>query len=95
MSWSLVPTFAREFDFFDRQRDLFSEWLHRFDDDWRMMEFDDSARRFEAELQRIRDNLHIIDADQAELSVENPFVTGNYLNRSRSLLVVSSRTDVF
>ncbi|XP_053373623.1 heat shock protein Hsp-16.1/Hsp-16.11-like [Mercenaria mercenaria] len=83
--WNLVPTFRREFDFFDRQRDLFSEWLHRFDDDWRLMEFEDSAQRFDKELERIRDNLHVLDSDDAELSIDNPFITDPEGNRKLSL----------
>ncbi|XP_052273208.1 heat shock protein 27-like [Dreissena polymorpha] len=85
MSWNLVPLLTRDLDYFGRQRDLFSDWLHTFDDDWRSLAFDDSFRRFERELERFRSEMHQMDADDHEVAMDNPFVTDPDGNRKMSL----------
>ena len=76
MSWNLVPMWRGDFDFFGRQRDLFSDWLEHFDDDWRVTSFEDSERRFHQELDRVRRELHQMDVDSPMLNVEQPYITG-------------------
>lgn len=60
---------TRDLDFFGRQRDLFSHWLGEFDDDWRTMRFDDSFRRFEHQLDRIRRDMHRMDSHDLHIQV--------------------------
>jgi hypothetical protein len=78
MAWNLVPVWRGDFDFFGRQRDLFSDWLEQFEDDWRLTSFEDSERRFHDELDRVRRELHQMDAEPSLLSVKQPFVTGKW-----------------
>ena len=76
MSWVLVPLGRKDFGYFDRQRDLFSDWLHMFDDSWKDMELEDSIRRFDSELDRVRDEMHRLDVQPIELDVRQPFIVG-------------------
>ncbi|WAR26728.1 HSPB1-like protein [Mya arenaria] len=85
MSWSIVPLLTRDLDYFDRQRDQYSKWMHLFDDDWRAMRFDDSVSRFDRELERFRREMHDLDAEVPELVVAQPFVTDPEGNRKLSL----------
>ncbi|XP_060583454.1 major egg antigen-like [Ruditapes philippinarum] len=75
MSWIIVPTRRQNFGFFDRQRDLFSDWLHLFDDSWQGLGLDDSTRRFERELDRVRSELHRMDVQPVMMDETiNPFI---------------------
>ncbi|XP_045162851.1 alpha-crystallin A chain-like [Mercenaria mercenaria] len=85
MAWNLVPVWSGDFDFFGRQRDLFSDWLEHFDDDWRAASFEDSRRRFDRELDRVRRELHRMDAEPHTLDVQQPFITDPSGNRKLSL----------
>ncbi|XP_045216364.1 heat shock protein beta-1-like [Mercenaria mercenaria] len=85
MAWKLVPIWSGNFDFFGRQRDLFSDWLEHFDDDWRAVTFNDSLRRFDRELDRVRRELYKMDAKPSILNVEQPFITDPSGNRKLSL----------
>lgn len=85
MSWNLVPLFKRDFGFFDRQRDLFGDWVKEFDDEWKSMNFEDSKMRFDVELERIRKDLFKLDSGSSMLQVENPFITDPTGNKKLSL----------
>lgn len=85
MSWDIVPLLTREFDYFRRQQDLFSDWLKFFDDDWRMMDFEASRQRFDRELERVRNEMHRMDVQPIKLDIEQPFVTDPEGNRKLSL----------
>ena len=77
MSWILVPTGRQNFGYFDRQRDLFSDWLHLFDDSWQGLGLEDSTRRFESELDRVRNELHRMDVQPVMMDDDfNPFIVG-------------------
>jgi hypothetical protein len=78
MSWVLVPVGMKDFGYFDRQRDMFSDWLHLFDDSWRGLGMEDSVRRFDSELDRVRDEMHRMDVQPVELDVRHPFIVGRY-----------------
>jgi len=75
MSWSLVPLEFRNIGFFDRQRDLFGDWMKKFDDDWAVMDFDSSRKRFDLELEQIKKDMFKLDSGSSMLKVEQPFVT--------------------
>jgi len=70
-----VPLSRRDFGFFDRQRDLFSDWVKEFDEEWRSMNFDESRKRFDRELERIKADLFRLDTGSSMLKVEQPFIT--------------------
>ncbi|XP_060562248.1 heat shock protein 27-like [Ruditapes philippinarum] len=75
MSWDIVPLSKWDFGYFDRQRDLFSEWLHLFDDDWRMGSFEESRIRFDKELDKIRREMLRMDEQPVNLDLRQPFIT--------------------
>ncbi|KAH3889481.1 alpha-crystallin A chain-like [Dreissena polymorpha] len=80
MSWKIVPLHTRDFGFFDRQKDLFNDWVKEFDDDFKTMELHESRSRFDSELERIRRDLFKLDTGSGTLQVDQPFVmdrTGN------------------
>lgn len=85
MSWNLVPLFKRDFGFFDRQRDLFSDWVKEFDDEWKSMDFESSRMKFDRELERIKKDLFKLDAGSSMLQVERPFVTDPAGNKKLAL----------
>lgn len=85
MSWKLVPMLTRDFGFFDRQRDLFSDWVKKFDDEWREMTLEDSRSRFDMELERIRKDMFKLDTGSSMLKVDRPFVTDPAGNKKLSL----------
>nr|ACU83231.1 heat shock protein 22 isoform 1 [Ruditapes philippinarum] len=85
MSWNLVPLLKRDFGFFDRQRDLFSDWVKEFDDEWKSMDFESSRSRFDRELERIRKDMFKLDTGSSMLSIEKPFVTDPVGNKKLSL----------
>nr|WEY03231.1 heat shock protein [Tapes dorsatus] len=85
MSWSLVPLLKRDFGFFDRQRDLFPDWVKEFDDEWKMMDIESSRSRFDRELERLKKDLFKLDTGSSMLSVERPFVTDTVGNKKLSL----------
>ena len=85
MSWSLVPLFRRDWSFFDRQRDLFDSWVKEFDDDWKMLDFETSRRKFDLELEQIKRDLFKLDTGSSLLKVDRPFVTDPVGNKKLSL----------
>lgn len=85
MSWSMVPLLTRDFGFFDRQRDLFSDWVKKFDDEWREMTLEDSKSRFDMELERIRKDLFRLDTGSSTLKVDRPFITDATGNKKLAL----------
>lgn len=85
MSWVLVPVGMKDFGYFDRQRDMFSDWLHLFDDSWRGLGMEDSVRRFDSELDRVRDEMHRMDVQPVELDVRHPFIVDPEGNHKFSL----------
>lgn len=74
MDYYLVPLQRRDFDFFDRQRDMFSDFVHKFDDEWRQMELAESQAKFEEELERVRNELHQLETEDNPLAIDQPFV---------------------
>lgn len=85
MSFHIVPLRRRNFDFFDRQRDRFSDWVQFFDDDWKRMSFEDSRSRFNSELERMKRDLFRMDTQSVKLEVSQPFVTDPEGNKKFSL----------
>ena len=77
--------FTKEFGFFDRQRDLFKDWVKEFDDDWKSLALEDSRSRFDAELENIRKDLFKLDSGSSMLKVDRPFVTDASGNKKLSL----------
>lgn len=75
MSWNIVPLLLRDFNYFDRQRDLFGDWFGRFndDEDWRLLARDDAFQRFNRELERINEAMQARDNMDLE---EPPIVQG-------------------
>lgn len=80
-----MPLLKRDFGFFDRQRDLFSDWVKEFDDEWRALSLDDSRSRFDRELERIKRDLFKLDTGSSMLKVDRPFVTDVTGNKKLSL----------
>jgi len=37
MSWHVIPLETCDLDYFERQKELFSKWIHLFDEDWLTM----------------------------------------------------------
>ena len=87
--WALVPIFNSDLGFFDRQRFLFNDWLHRFDEDFRALDMHNSMLRFDRELDRIRDSLFTLgDASGSgneSNKIDSPFVTDAQGNRKLAL----------
>lgn len=71
----MVPLLTRDFGFFDRQRDLFSDWVKDFDDEWKSMDLETSRSRFDRELEKIRKDLFKLDSGSSMLKVDSPFIT--------------------
>lgn len=85
MSWKIVPLFKRDFGFFDRQRDLFSDWVKEFDDEWKSMDFESSRLKFDRELEKIKRDLFKLDTGSSMLKVDRPFVTDPTGNKKLAL----------
>ncbi|XP_052798161.1 heat shock protein beta-6-like [Mya arenaria] len=85
MSWKVVPLFKRDFGFFDRQRDMFDDWIKEFDDDWRSLELSESRSRFDRELEKIKRDLFKLDTGSTKLQVERPFITDPIGNKKLNL----------
>ena len=69
-NWTHLPVVHRDWDFFTRQKDLFPDWVRKFDDDWHKMRFDDSVSRFDHNLDRIKRDMHRLDNDASHIQVQ-------------------------
>lgn len=86
MSWKIVPLHFGPFDFYDRQRSLFDDWVSLLDDDWQKMERDASRLRFDRELDRIRKEMHKMESGVPHvLDIPQPFVVDAEGNKKLSL----------
>ncbi|WAR22330.1 HSPB1-like protein [Mya arenaria] len=85
-TWLIVPSRHRhDLDYFDRQRDMYSKWMHLFDPHLSAMRYDDSFRRFESELDRVKRELLKLDTEPADIEVAEPFITDADGNRKLQL----------
>nr|AEF98446.1 heat shock protein 23 [Sinonovacula constricta] len=86
MSWKIVPLHFGPFDFHERQRSMFDDWLGLLDDDWREMERDAARLRFDRELDRARKEMHQMETGVPhELDIPQPFVVDAEGNQKMSL----------
>lgn len=69
VSWKVLPLHTRDIDFFERQRNLFSTWLGKFDEDWKNMRYKDSQNRFEHQLENIKRDMHKLDSENDHIYV--------------------------
>ncbi|XP_052801415.1 alpha-crystallin A chain-like [Mya arenaria] len=91
--WTVVPMLRRDLNYFDRQRDMLSDWLSLFENHWRVMEPEDAAKRFEGELERTKKGLLHLNSQELDIDVAEPFVTDPEGTRKLSLRFDCSEFD--
>ena len=73
---SLLPQSRMNFGYFDRQMDLFPDWVDLFNDDWRMANYTDSRARFGRLLGKVRREMERMDVQPVNMDLRHPFITG-------------------
>ncbi|KAK3585406.1 hypothetical protein CHS0354_020118 [Potamilus streckersoni] len=89
MAGRLVPLHVSDWLFFDRQRDLFKNWIQEFDDDFKMdfnfPTFEDQFKKFDLELEIMKKEMFRLDSGDSILKVDNPFVMDAKGNKKLAL----------
>ncbi|KAL3842497.1 hypothetical protein ACJMK2_020502 [Sinanodonta woodiana] len=89
MAGRLVPLHTCDWLFFDRQRDLFKDWIREFDDDFKndfnFPSFDDQFKKFDMELEKMKKEMFRLDSGDSMLKVDKPFVMDAKGNRKLAL----------
>ncbi|KAL3842498.1 hypothetical protein ACJMK2_020503 [Sinanodonta woodiana] len=89
MAGRLVPLHLSDWMFFDRQRDLFKNWIQEFDGDFKndfnFPTFDDQFNKFNQELEKMKKEMFRLDSGDSMLKVDNPFVMDAKGNKKLAL----------
>jgi hypothetical protein len=92
---SMLPHSRLNFGYFDRQMDLFPDWVHLFNNDWRMANYTDSRLRFGRLLEKVRREMERMDVQPINMDLRNPFITGKLIHRFLYFFFVHINRSIF